>query len=111
VQLPSSLTDGKTVRRKGGVWPEDGPRLFRDTSSHDQRPFGEFRCLSAEEYNTTLQTFNSTVSGSDTRAMRDLQPAGRTTPGGYAGGEAFGNISESVQNIEEALTRRTTYKL
>ena len=112
VQLQSSLTDGKTVRRKGGVWPEDGPRIFRDTSSPDQRPFGEFRCLSAEEeYNTTLQTFNSTVSGSDTRAMRDLQPAGRTTPGGYAGGEAFGNISESVQNIEEALTRRTTYKL
>ena len=36
------------------------------------------------------------------------QPAGRTTPGGHGGGEAYGNVSESVVNLQEALTRRTS---
>jgi hypothetical protein len=106
----SVMSIGETdVRKKGGVWPDSGGRLLREASSTDTVPFAEFRCESpVEEYTTTLKSFDDTVSNGDAQVLRDVRPAGRTTPGGHAGGEAFGNVSESVQNLEEAITRRTT---
>lgn len=99
----------KTVRRKGALWPDDGGNIWREASTADHKPYAEYRCESAqEEYTTTIKSFNTTVSGHDSQALRDVRPAGQTSPGGHAGGEAFGNVTESVQNIEEALTRRTT---
>ena len=103
----SAPTSG--VRKKGAVWPIDGGKFLREASTEDTMPFAEFRCKSpAEEYTTTRKSFDDTVASSDAQTLRDAQPAGRTTPGGHAGGEAFGNVSESVRNVEEAITRRTT---
>ena len=93
-------------RSKGGLWPDGGGTTLRDASSTDTKPYADIGCDEpADQYTTTLKTFNSTVSGHEPDSIRDARPAGRTSPGGHSGGEAYGNVSESVTNVEEALTR------